>query len=172
MSEGRQLIFVITAFALLAGWFAVGILPRHWEAKRLRAEITRLEHWPTREAVLRAEVEKLSALAAEAEALFAKFPEAGQQNSGQMLAILSEAATSAQVQLTKFTPVGGMTDGGTERTARRVQVSWSGPYPQSMRLLRSVEGSPHFLRITTFVCRKKDANGEILEIEAVCEEAN
>ncbi|MCS7238723.1 MAG: hypothetical protein NZ899_10710 [Thermoguttaceae bacterium] len=172
VEEKRQIVAVLLALGAVAGWFVIGVLPRHKEISRLRAELARTGHLWEEEARLSAEVVSLRSALGRAEGLLAQVtPSAGL--SGGRLDLLStviEAASSTGITLTQLSPLRQTSETSLSSSAESLQITWKGSFPQCVQFLRKLESNPGAPFVVELSCRTKEPKGEELEIEAICEE--
>jgi Tfp pilus assembly protein PilO len=154
----------------LAAWLTFGVLPRHREIAKLRAEIRsldRLERGQTTHLQKLAEIEQSLARAKE----LLSSPRVGAPTSSEkdgLFTTVAEIAQKTGIILTRFSPREAQ-EASRGKAAEGVYISCLGSFQQIARFLLSLESPPFSFHVVELTWRKKQGNGEILEIEALCE---
>lgn len=172
MDEKRQIVLVLLALGVVGGWFVIGVIPRHREIMRLRADITRSQHLWQEDAKLSGEVTTLKQALARAKNVLdlAESAARDKDQAHDLLGALVEAAQSTGIQLTKFSPNNLSAQASQGATRGSFHLAWKGSFTQCAQFLGTIESRWTCLRIKELVLRSKDQNRENLEVDAVCEE--
>jgi Tfp pilus assembly protein PilO len=168
--SSRQIWLWLLGSAGLAAWLIFGIFPRHREVAKLREEIRLLNRLERDQATYQRALEETERLLTRAKQLLAKeagIPPACDEDSG-LFAPVAQLAQKAGIILTRFRPMEAQKT-PQNKTAEGVQLSGLGSFEQIAQFLVLLESPPLSLHVVELTWRKNQEDGEILQIEAICE---
>ncbi len=168
--SSRQIWLYLLGSAALAAWLIFGIVPRHRELAKLREEIRLLNRLEKDQATHKRALQETERLLARAKQLLGKeavIPPGCEEDSG-LFARVAEVAQRAGIILTRFRPTEAQQTPQKKATAG-LHLSCLGSFEQIAQFLVLLESPPFSLHVVELTWRKKQVDGEILEIEAKCE---